>query len=280
MSQQVRVGEGAVVHDDGGKAHEVIENLAYRRLGLVNVAFIGAAGSREWVLVDAGVRGTSKMIKNAAADRFGAGVAPKAIILTHGHFDHIGALDALLEEWHVPVYAHPIEHPYLDGSESYPPPDPTVGGGLMAAMSGLFPRGPINISQWLRMLGDGGTVPHAPGWQWLHTPGHTAGHVSLWHPESRALIAGDAFITTAQESAYAVATQRPELHGPPMYYTPDWPSAHASVVKLAELGPHHVVTGHGPAMAGDSMLAALRVLASDFDQVAVPKHGRYVPRRA
>jgi glyoxylase-like metal-dependent hydrolase (beta-lactamase superfamily II) len=278
MSQQVKVGESAVVHDDGGKAHEVIENLAYRRLGLVNVALIGAPRSREWVLVDAGVRGTSKMIKHAAAERFGAAVPPKAIILTHGHFDHVGALDALLEEWNVPVYAHPIEHPYLDGSESYPPPDPTVGGGLMAAMSGLFPRGPINISQWLRMLGDGGAVPHAPGWQWLHTPGHTAGHVSLWHPESRALIAGDAFITTAQESAYAVATQRPELHGPPMYYTPDWPSAHASVVKLAELAPQYVVTGHGPAMAGDSMLAALRVLASDFDQVAVPRHGRYVNR--
>ena len=41
----------------------------------------------------------------------------------------------------------------------------------------------------------------------------------------RTLIAGDAFITTKQESAYAVATQRPELHGPPMYFTPDWRSA-------------------------------------------------------
>lgn len=278
MSQQVRVGEHAVVRDDGGRSHEIRPDLAYRRLGLVNVVFIGAAGSRDWVLVDAGVRGTSTMIKNAAAERFGANVPPRAIVLTHGHFDHVGALDALLADWDVPVYAHPLEHPYLDGSTSYPPPDPSVGGGMMAALSGLFPRGPIDIRKWLRVIPENG-VPELPDWKWIHTPGHTEGHISLWNPATREMIAGDAFITTAQESAYAVATQRPELHGPPMYFTPDWASAHASVVKLAALEPQVVVTGHGPAMEGDEMLAALHVLASAFDQVAVPKHGRYVERQ-
>jgi hypothetical protein len=46
--------------------------------------------------------------------------------------------------------------------------------------------------------------------------------VSIWREEDRALIAGDAFITTDQESAYAVLRQEPELHGPPQYFTPDW----------------------------------------------------------
>ena len=92
MSQQVRVGEDAVVPEDGGKAHEVRPDLAFRRLGIVNVAFIGTAGSSNWVLVDAGVRGTATMIKNAAAERFGENVPPRAIVLTHGHFDHIGAM--------------------------------------------------------------------------------------------------------------------------------------------------------------------------------------------
>ena len=104
----------------------------------------------------------------------------------------------------------------------------------------------------------------------------------LWREGDRSLIAGDAFITTKQESAFAVATQRPELHGPPMYYTPDWENARRSVERLARLEPELVVTGHGPAMQGPAMRAALHTLARDFDQVAVPDKGRYVdePARA
>jgi glyoxylase-like metal-dependent hydrolase (beta-lactamase superfamily II) len=279
MSQQVRIGDHAVAHgDDDGRSIEIAPGVAVKRLAIVNVAFVGERGSHDWALVDAGVPGTAKMIKRAAEDRYGAAAKPSAIILTHGHFDHVGALEALLADWDVPVYAHPLEVPYLDGTTSYPPPDPTVGGGLMAAMSGLFPRGPINVRRWLRPLTEAG-VPGMPGWQMIHTPGHTPGHISLWSPGTRTLIAGDAFITTAQESAYAVAMQKPEVHGPPMYYTPDWPSAHASVVKLAELEPNLVVTGHGPAMQGDQVIAALRLLARDFNDIAVPRHGRYVERR-
>ena len=66
---------------------------------------------------------------------FGHGNRPAAILLTHGHFDHVGALKTLAEEWDVPVYAHTLELPYLTGRSSYPPPDPSVGGGAMAAMS-------------------------------------------------------------------------------------------------------------------------------------------------
>ena len=89
-----------------------------------------------------------------------------------------------------------------------------------------------------------------PEWRWLHTPGHAPGHISLWREADRALIVGDAFITTAQESAYAVATQQPELHGPPMYFTPNWIAARSSVETLAALQPGIVITGHGPAMEG------------------------------
>jgi hypothetical protein len=38
-----------------------------------------------------------------------------------------------------PCNAHPLELPYLSGRASYPPGDPSVGGGLMAAMARLFP---------------------------------------------------------------------------------------------------------------------------------------------
>ncbi len=66
------------------------------------------------------------------------------------------------------------------------------------------------------------------------------------------------------------------MHGPPQYFTPDWESARTSVETLAAVEPELVVTGHGPAMRGAEMRAALHALARDFDRVAVPEHGRYV----
>jgi glyoxylase-like metal-dependent hydrolase (beta-lactamase superfamily II) len=119
-----------------------------------------------------------------------------------------------------------------------------------------------------------------PGWKWVDVPGHTPGQVALWREGDRVLLSADAFITTRQESAYAVAVQKPELHGPPMYYTQDFEQAHASVQKLAALEPEMVITGHGPAMQGPEMRAALHQLASRFLEVAVPEHGRYVANPA
>jgi glyoxylase-like metal-dependent hydrolase (beta-lactamase superfamily II) len=277
MDKQVEVDAGARATEfDHDGVHEVANDLAYKRLFMVNVGFFGRAGQKEWVLVDAGIPGTAPLIAEAAGHLFGAGTPPVAIVLTHGHFDHVGALHTLAEKWNVPIYAHEIELPYLSGEASYPPPDPTVGGGMLAATAGLYPRGPIDVSKWLRALPDDGAVPGMTGWKWIHTPGHTEGHVSLWRESDRTLIVGDAFITTKQESAYAVATQRPELHGPPMYFTPDWESAASSVRKLAAHQPELVVTGHGRALHGETMRTALDTLARDFEKVAVPTHGKYV----
>ena len=284
MDKQVSVDPSAQVNttrEDG--VHEVLSDLAYQRLAIVNVVFYGrpGAGDREWVLVDAGVMGAANIIAGAAEARFGQ-ARPAAIILTHGHFDHVGALKELAERWNAPIYAHTLEQPYLDGRSAYPPPDPTVGGGLMAVLSPLYPAGPFDVSGRLLVLPEDGSEPGMPGCRWVATPGHSPGHVSLWREADRALVVGDAFITTKQESAFAVATQRPELHGPPMYYTPDWESARASVERLAALEPEIVVTGHGPAMQGQTMRDALRVLATHFSEIAVPKQGRYVdePARA
>lgn len=283
MTRQIRLDEIARADervDDG--THQVTADLAYKRLFLVNVVFAGipASGDQRWVLIDAGVAGSASIIRKAASERFGENTRPAAIVLTHGHFDHVGALETLAIEWDVPIYAHPHEHPYLNGESAYPSPDPSVGGGLMAALSRLFPRGPVDVSRWLRPLPDDGSVPGMPGWKWIPTPGHTPGHVSLWRDADRAIIAGDAFITTNQESAYAVATQRPELHGPPQYYTPDWKAAGLSVRRIAALQPDLAITMHGHAMRGEEMRAALNLLASDFEEIAVPRHGRYVERSA
>ena len=280
MDKQVSVDDSALADEIRAEGvHEVAPDLAYQRLGIVNVVYYGAPASGDpgWVLIDAGLTGTAKMIIAAAEARFGEGSRPSAIVMTHGHFDHVGALQALAERWQVPIYAHPLELPYLDGTSAYRPPDPSVGGGMMSALSRFYPRGPVDVSRWLSILPADGTVPGMQGWKWIHTPGHTPGHVSLWRPRDRTIIAGDAFVTTRQESAYAVAVQRPELHGPPMYFTEDWKAAGDSVRRLAELDPELVVTGHGRALQGKAMRDSLHTLAREFNRVAVPEQGRYVP---
>ena len=283
---QIELGSDAraVENDRDDGTREVAPDIAYFRTILVNVILIGlpGAGDRNWVLVDTGVPGTNSVIKKAAAERFGVSARPAAIILTHGHFDHVGGLEDLAEEWSVPIYAHKLEHPYLNGQASYPPGDPSVGGGLMASLSGFYPTKPVDVSGRLKALPEDGSLPFMTGWRWLHTPGHAPGHVSLWRQSDRTLIAGDAFITTKAESAYAVAMQTTEIHGPPQYFTIDWDASRSSVQLLSSLAPELVITGHGLAMQGDAMRAALQTLARDFDRVAVPEEGKYVlnPARA
>ena len=264
--------------DDHHAVKEIAPDIAYKRLVMVNVVYLGTpeSGDHQWVLIDAGIAGSADAIEKGAENRFGEKSAPAAIILTHGHFDHVGALETLAERWDVPIFAHTRELPFLDGRESYPPADPSVGGGMMAALSGLYPRGPIDVRSRLQPLPTDESVPFLPEWRWIHTPGHAPGHISLWRERDRSMVVGDAFITTNQESAYAVATQEPELHGPPRYFTPDWTAARESVRQLAALMPELVITGHGHAMRGPAVRNALDLLARDFDRIAVPEHGRYV----
>ena len=182
------------------------------------------------------------------------------------------------ESWDVPIYAHLLELPYLTGRSAYAPPDPTVGGGVVSTLSWTFPRGPIDLGDRVYCLPEDGSVPGLPGWRWIFTPGHTPGHVALFRDADRTLIAGDAFVTTKQESALAVIAQRREIHGPPMYFTPDWAAAAKSLATLADLDPQVVATGHGVPLRGGSMRADLHDLARDFLRRAVPRHGRYVNR--
>lgn len=283
MSTQIRLPRSSEAPDiaqvRGDRVHPVRADVAYKRLGLVNVVFCGSpgAGDREWVLIDAGVAGTASMIARSAATRFGKDSRPYAIIMTHAHFDHVGALVKLAERWDCSVFAHDLELPFLNGSQSYSPPDPTVGRGLMARLAMLYPRGPVDVGKRLQRLPER-AVPGLPSWDWIPTPGHSPGHVSLWRASDRTLISGDAVITTNQESAYSVAVQSREVHGPPMYYTPDWEQARASVRRLAELEPELIVSGHGRAMRGPEMRGALHLLARDFDRIGMPRSGIYVDK--
>lgn len=181
MGRQIQLDQRAraVEHKDGA-VHEVRADVAYQRLGIVNVAYCGfaGAGAGRWYLIDAGIPGMARMIRSAAERRFGPG-PPAALVLTHGHFDHVGSLRRLLGEWDVPVFAHRSEFPFLTGQTPYPPTHPGAGGGLMSWMAAFYPRGPIDISPWLTPLPDDGTIPGMPNWRWIHTPGHARAHLAV-----------------------------------------------------------------------------------------------------
>ncbi|MGZ7444223.1 MBL fold metallo-hydrolase [Paenibacillus sp. TH7-28] len=244
------------------------------RMLIVNVCFVGDVKQGDWVLVDTGIGPLTEALVEEAESVFQR--PPVCIVLTHGHFDHVGGVKELAEKWDVPVFAHPAELPYLTGKKDYPEGDPTVGGGLMAGVAPLYPNRAIDLGGRVRALPDDGQVPGMPAWKWIYTPGHSPGHISLFREHDRFLIAGDAFITVKQESALAVAAQTLEVHGPPMYFTPDWPAAGRSVERLAALSPETAVTGHGQPLGGEALRAGLRRLAERFEELAVPERGRYV----
>jgi glyoxylase-like metal-dependent hydrolase (beta-lactamase superfamily II) len=261
---------------------EVASDVACLELPMVNVCFVGecSAGDRGWVLVDTGMPTSRRAIVREAERRFGPDARPSAIILTHGHVDHVGSARDLAERWDVPVYAHRLEAPYLTGLSAYPPADPTVGGGAMArVVSRFFPRGPFDLGSRFRRLDEDGSLPGMEGWRWIHTPGHTPGHVSLFRDEDRVLIAGDAFVTMRQESLISVLTRRQEVSRPPAYFTPDWESARQSLQELAHLDPVVAATGHGIPMFGTQLHSELESLARYFDD-EIPSHGRYVNQPA
>lgn len=238
---------------------------------IVNAYFIGFPGE-EWVLVDTGMPFSAGQIRQAAENIYGLDARPKSIILTHGHFDHAGSVEELSRAWDVPVYAHPREFPYLTGQSEYPPQDPTVGG-LGGQMSRAYTNKPYDVSERLEAFPQDGSLDDLPDWKWLHTPGHTPGHISLFREKDRVLIAGDAIITMDMHNPAGLMGKHNGLWGPPEYFTPDWVAALRSIDKLAGLRPKVLLTGHGQRLAHLGLELDLIQFA---DKYHPPRHGRYI----
>jgi glyoxylase-like metal-dependent hydrolase (beta-lactamase superfamily II) len=259
-----------------GAGVEVTHGVARLALGVVNAYLVGEAGG-PWVLVDAGTPGSAEEIRAEVQKRFGQGARPEAIVLTHGHADHSGSARELSDSWDVHVYAHRLELPFLTGLSAYPPPDPTVGGPF-ALLSRVMPRKTIDLGEErARALPADGVVPGLPGWRWIHTPGHTPGHVCLFRPEDRTLLAGDALATVDADSFLGMLSRRKQISRPATPVTPDWDAAERSVREMASLRPRVMTPGHGEPMEGPTVANDLAAFAEDF---AAPEHGRYVGESA
>jgi glyoxylase-like metal-dependent hydrolase (beta-lactamase superfamily II) len=242
---------------------DIAEGVRGLRIMFVNVfAVTHANGS--WTLVDAGVPFSATVIRSWAERHFDG--PPVAIVLTHGHFDHVSGAADLANHWDVPVYAHALEAPYLSGEKEYPPPKAGTGGGLMSVLSPMYPRGPVNLGKRLRQFSSDTELNEMPEWQLIHSPGHTPGHVSFFRASDLTMIVGDAFCTTKPESFFdAAIAQPPELHGPPAYFTSDPVQAAQSIPRLAAFAPRVLAPGHGRPLAGLEVEEKLARFAAGFE---------------
>lgn len=257
---------------------EVTSDILLLQFPLVNACLVGDPNTEdgEWALVGAGMAHTAQDILQTAENRFGKGSQPTAIILTHGHFDHVGAIGELTDKWNSPIYAHELELPYLTGQQDYPPADPSVDEGLIAEISPTFPNKSVDLSNHIQVLPDDNSVPGMSGWRWIHTPGHSPGHISLFRDSDRILIVGDAITTVKQESGEKVLNKEKDINGPPAYFTTDWQTAEESVNRLKDLNPSLIISSHGLPMEGKELENQLNTLVHEFDEVAIPEEGRYV----
>lgn len=232
-------------------------------LGFVNVYFIGEPGE-DWVLVDTGCPWHFSTIVRAAERRYGASCRPKAIWLTHGHFDHAGAARALAAYWKVPVYAHPDELPYLTGQCDYPPGDPSASDGWMEVAA----RFASTKGRDLRPFVQAFPAALLPGWEWVALPGHTHGSVGFWNADARALVAGDALMTLR------LNTWKPYsgLAWPPNPFTMDWVAVRKSARYICRLAPLYLGCGHGKPLEGDGFPSFLE---SFVEESPTPRNGRY-----
>lgn len=255
-------------------AEEITPDIVIPHFTIVNACVVGEPD--KWVLIDTGLENSADFILQTVQQYFEKESSPQAIILTHGHFDHVGSVIKLSELWDVPVYAHQLEMPYITGKKDYPVADPTVDEGMVAKMSPTFPHTSIDISYRAEELPADGSVPGMPDWKWIHTPGHTEGHVALFREQDRVLIAGDALSTVKQESLMSVITQNEQISGPPQYLTTDWKAAEDSVQQLKDLNPSIVIPSHGQPMQGEELTRHLEMLVNHFSEIAIPEQGQFV----
>jgi glyoxylase-like metal-dependent hydrolase (beta-lactamase superfamily II) len=203
----------------GSTSTQDADQMAWSRVNLGFVSAYVLVRGREAAVVDTGVGGSADEIA-AVLDKAGPGWAGvRHVVLTHKHPDHAGSLGDVLDA-------------------------ATQATGYVGAED----LAEVESPRRLTTLADGAEVF---GLQVHATPGHTAGHLAIFDPDTGVLIAGDAL------------TNMNGLAGSNPQFTEDKAAAVASVRKLAQLAPKTILVGHGEPLT-DGASAALTKLAESL----------------
>lgn len=207
----------------------------------------------EALLVDTGYPGSLVKLKNGASEASVSWEHLRTILITHQDLDHIGSLPALLEDTPLgmSVLSHEIEKPYIEGDKMLLKHTPEA----LAAAEAMLPQ--AVPEEWRRAflsvlahppkgrvdrtLTGGEQFPFAGGISVIHTPGHSPGHLSLYHQASCTLIAAD-----------ALTVRNGILYGPDPAATPDMVTALTSLQQFAAYEIRQVICYHGGLYRGDA----------------------------
>jgi glyoxylase-like metal-dependent hydrolase (beta-lactamase superfamily II) len=221
--------------------------------GLINSYLVGEGS--EVTIIDAGVPGywSDLPAELAAMGRTLDDV--RAIVLTHGHSDHIGFAERARRERGVPVQVHELDAALARGEVPNPSPGlgpvrplPLIRFLLLSMMKGAL-RTPYLAE--VATYGDGATldVPGAP--RVILLPGHTPGNAALHVASRDALFMGDAIATVAVTTGATGPMVAP--------FTADPEQAVASLSRLDGIEARWVLPGHGLPWTG-GVAEAVRIV--------------------
>ncbi|MBB5173115.1 MBL fold metallo-hydrolase [Texcoconibacillus texcoconensis] len=137
-------------------------------------SFICVNDQGKGVVIDPGGEG-DRLIKHIN-DR---GIDVEGILLTHAHFDHIGALEEVRDAFRAPVYLHELEAAWLGD-------DSKNGSGLFMGIE------PVKCRPADQLIKEEGSLTVGSfTFEVFHTPGHSPGSVSYYVPEENVVFSGD-----------------------------------------------------------------------------------------
>jgi glyoxylase-like metal-dependent hydrolase (beta-lactamase superfamily II) len=218
--------------------------LAWRLFGpiTVPVAVWLVRSGEGWTLVDSGPPQTADQLVSALV-RATQGKGVQRILLTHGHYDHAGGLDALRLAWGPPVLCHAREVPFVTGEQRYNDLPPGHYGFWVGRF--FMPQ-----TDWHQPVSrDLEAGQSADGMAVIHLPGHTPGQIGFLHPADRALICGD-----------VVMNLWGRIRPPFSMATPDLAASEASMARLGELEYAYLLPSHGRPILGNGRQAMLKFL--------------------